>query len=183
MLKGTLPEFRYFRDPLGVGVIQESECVCVCCSQKRGYIYVGPVYAEEELDEQICPWCITDGSAAVRFSATFIDELGIGGYGRWESVPEQVIEELHFRTPCFTGWQSENWWTHCGDGAVFLDYAGREELIEYGVDLINRLKDEAGVDDSQWDHVFQAMEKEGSVIAYVFQCLHCGELGGYWDCC
>jgi uncharacterized protein CbrC (UPF0167 family) len=182
MPKEQLPEFKYFKDPLGVGVFKESDQVCLCCSQARGYKYTGPFNADEELYEQLCPWCIADGSAALRFSATFIDELGIGGYGRWESVPEQVNEEIMCRTPCFTAWQPEQWWTHCGDAAAYIDCAGKDELLVYGSDLIQRLKDDVGIEDDQWDHVFHAMQKDGSVRAYIFQCRHCGEFGGYWDC-
>ena len=182
MTREALPAFKYFRDPLGVGVIQESDAVCLCCAQTRGYVYTGPVYAVEELDEQLCPWCVADGAAARRFDATFVDELGVGGYGSWEPVADEVKVELTTRTPCFIAWQSEQWWTHCGDAAVFVDYAGKDEVLRYGDALIQRLKNDVGIDDEQWNLVFQAMRKNGSVIAYVFQCRHCGEYGGYWDC-
>ena len=65
----------------------------------------------------ICPWCIADGTAAARFGAAFTDAAGVGGYGDWDDVPPSVVDEVSQRTPGFTGWQQERWWTHCGDAA------------------------------------------------------------------
>lgn len=53
-----LPSFKYHLDPLSTGSITESESICECCEESRGYIYTGPVYAEVELVDAICPWCI-----------------------------------------------------------------------------------------------------------------------------
>ncbi len=182
MPKEQLPEFKYFKDPLGVGVFKESDSVCLCCSQARGYIYTGTTYAEEELGEAICPWCIADGTASLRFEATFSDESGVGGYGQWDRVPEEVVQEIACRTPGIVTWQPESWWTHCGDGAVFVDYAGKDELLKLGGEVIQQLREDTGMDEAQWEQVFQSMQKDGAVMAYIFQCRHCGEYGGYWDC-
>ena len=92
-------------------------------------------------------------------------------------------DELVYRTPGFTGWQSNYWWTHQGDAGVFIDYAGKDELLEYGPELIQQLKADSGMDDEEWDYVFQGMSKNGTVLAYVFQCRKTGKYGGYWDCC
>ena len=75
----TLPEFVYHPDPLNTGSIEPSDEACIVCGQVRGYIYVGPVYAREDLSEAVCPWCISDGSANGKYGATFTDEAGIGG--------------------------------------------------------------------------------------------------------
>src|SRR6266480_2367057 len=66
-----LPEFRYHPDPRATGVIVASEARCVACSRTRGFIYTGPVYAEQEFIDAFCPWCIADGTAARRFDAEF----------------------------------------------------------------------------------------------------------------
>ena len=50
--------------------------MCVCCGERRGYIYAGPVYSERELSDSLCPWCIADGSAHSRFGAEFTDAAG-----------------------------------------------------------------------------------------------------------
>jgi hypothetical protein len=44
------------------------------------------VYAEAELDDQLCPWCIADGRAAAKFDAQFTDVL-------W-AVPDEVSAEV-----------------------------------------------------------------------------------------
>src|SRR5918992_4376302 len=100
-----LPAFRYHPDPLETGSIKVSEDMCVCCERARGFLYTGPVYAEDELDDALCPWCIADGSAHDRFDAEFTDAAGVG-LG-WELVPDEVVEEVAHRTPGFTGWQQE----------------------------------------------------------------------------
>ena len=71
-----LPKFKYHPDPVATGSVKATEESCICCGRARGFIYVGSAYAEDELDEQICPWCIADGSAHSRFDASFTDEAG-----------------------------------------------------------------------------------------------------------
>ena len=133
-MSAPIPEFRYHPDPLKTGSVAASDAACRCCEQARGYIYCGPVYAEEELEKrgEICPWCIADGSAAARFDTVFVDPEGIGDCGRWEAVSPTVAAEVSERTPGFSGWQQERWWTHCGDAAEFLGPAGRAELESRG---------------------------------------------------
>jgi uncharacterized protein len=120
-----LPAFRYHPDPLATGSIQASDGVCVCCKRARGFVYTGPVYAEDDLDDVLCPWCIADGSAHERFDAEFADADDVGG---GSDVPRNVVDEVAFRTPGFTGWQQERWKTHCGDAAAYLGQADTSDL-------------------------------------------------------
>src|SRR6185369_459720 len=101
-MKMDLPVFRYHPDPIGSGSIVASEDKCRCCGRNRGYIYAISVNAEEELCEAICPWCIADGKAHVKFDATFVDANAFD-----EAIPESVVEEITQRTPGFASWQSE----------------------------------------------------------------------------
>jgi uncharacterized protein CbrC (UPF0167 family) len=78
---------------------------------------VGAAYAVEELDQELCPWCIVDGSAAERYEAEFTQVDG--------KVPFEVRRAVETRTPGFTRWQDERWLVHCGDAAVFLGLAVR----------------------------------------------------------
>ncbi|HSI61694.1 MAG TPA: CbrC family protein [Candidatus Saccharimonadia bacterium] len=178
----TLPTFKYHPDPQATGHIVNSDTECACCGKVTGFIYTGPVYADEEYVDEICPWCIADGSAHDKLDASFTDEDGIGGGGLWDDVAESVIEEITYRTPGFSGWQQEKWWTHCGDGAAFLGRAGKEELEQYGQEAIDAIRDSTGLDGPEWEAFFKVLEKEGSPTAYVFRCLKCGALGGYQDC-
>jgi uncharacterized protein CbrC (UPF0167 family) len=179
----NLPQFKYHPDPLATGSVERSDATCVCCGQKRGFIYTGPVYAEEELYDRICPWCIADGSAQAKLGAEFTDAAGVGGCP-WDEVPGEVVAEVAYRTPGFCGWQQERWWTHCGDAAEFLGLAGGKEVEAYGPELIESLRDDAGLteNDEEWNRYYRALDKEGSPTAYVFRCRHCGRLGGYSDC-
>lgn len=179
----ALPTFKYHPDPLATGMVVKSGTECACCGKARGFIYMGPVYAVEEYNEQICPWCIADGSAHEKLDASFADEVGIGGGGMWDDVPEEVIEEVAYRTPGFSGWQQEQWWTHCGDAAQFIGRAGKKELTALGPKAIAAIQDSAGLSNGpEWDEFFSALDKKGSPTAYIFRCRKCGELGGYQDC-
>src|SRR4051794_37044508 len=127
MTSEPLPIFKYHPDPIATGSIEPSRTPCVCCGRSRGYVYSGPVYARKEYLDCICPWCIADGSAHEKLDASFHDKEGIGS-GMWDDVPEEVTEEIAYRTPGFSGLQQEQWWTHCHDTAQFLGCAGHAEL-------------------------------------------------------
>lgn len=178
-----LPTFEYHPDPVATGSVVESGNECVCCGKARGFIYTGPVYAVAEYQDCICPWCIADGIAHERLDASFTDKDGIGGYGEWDDVPDEVKEAVAYRTPGFCGWQQERWWTHCGDAGQFLGPAGRKELQALGPQAIAAIQDSAGLSDGpEWDRFLAALDKEGSPTAYLFRCAQCGQLGGYQDC-
>ena len=178
----ALPTFRYHPDPLATGSLVASEARCVCCGTARGYVYTGPVYADADLDDALCPWCIADGSAHRRFDASFTDEDGVGDYGTWDAVPAGIVEEIAHRTPGFTGWQQERWWTHCGDAAAYVGRAGGAELLAFGADAMASVRESTGLPEGPaWDAFRARLDKDASPTAYVFRCLHCGVLGGYQD--
>jgi len=176
-----LPTFRYHPDPVATGSIEPSDEECEACGQARGYKYAGTPYCEDEV-EVVCPWCIADGTAARKFHAEFTDRADIGGYGDWDHVSGDVAAEVAERTPGFSGWQQERWWTCCGDAAAYLGPAGKKELLDYGTQAVEAIKAEAGYEGEDWDFYFNGMHKDHGPTAYVFRCLHCSKLGGYSDC-
>lgn len=178
----SLPYFKYHPDPIHTGSIVESEAKCICCGQQRGYIYTGPVYASGEYVNCICPWCIADGSAHRALGARFTDETGVGGYGNWPSVSRQIVDAVAYYTPGFSGWQQEQWWTHCGDAGQFLGRAGKQELMALGEEAIAVIRENCGLRGVAWERFFNALDKDGSPSAYLFRCPVCGALGGYQDC-
>ena len=181
MTPTPLPAFRYHPDPLATGSIIPSPAACRRCGQARGYIYTGPVYAIEELEDAFCPWCIADGSAAEQFDAEFVDPEAIGGYGTWDQVSGEVTEEVSRRTPGFNGWQQERWWTHCGDAAEFLGVAGHSELESRWPAAIPAIRVESELEGPDWDDYFKSLDRDRGPTAYIFRCRGCGELGGYSD--
>lgn len=177
-----LPSFRYHPDPIKTGVIEISDRICVVCERQRGYIYTSHVYSEKDYHDCICPWCIADGSAHEKLNALFFDDAAVGG-GVWDEVSQEIVDMITTRTPGFSGWQQERWFTHCHDAAAFLGRAGYEELTDYGSDAIESIRDDTRIgDDDEWEDFFEKLDKDGSPTAYLFRCLHCGAYGGYTDC-
>ena len=177
----TLPHFIYHPDPVGTGSVQPSSDTCVSCNQARGYIYVGPVYAVDEYENCICPWCIADGSAHQRLGATFVDDESVGLDGD-DTLSEAQIAEICQRTPGFNGWQQECWFTHCDDAAEFIGKAGHTELLEMGPAAIAAVQDSTGLEEGpQWQAFFTALDKDYGPTAYLFKCRHCATLGAYQD--
>jgi len=177
-----LPSFKYHPDPLDTGSVVASDDQCVCCGRARGFIYHGPVYAIQELVDEICPWCIADGSAHVRFDAEFTDAAMIGQVSPEDEVLNSVVEEIAYRTPGFAGWQIEMWFAHHGDGAAFLGPAGRHELQERWPDALPSIRSACDfLTDEDWPGFFASLDIEHGPTAYVFRCLHCGQYGGYVD--
>ena len=180
----VLPHFEYHPDPVATGSIVQSDTQCVCCGGANGFIYVGSVYAEEDLAESICPWCIAENAAHEKFDAEFVCIEGVSDYGSWERVSPEVVEEVAFRTPGFNGWQQERWWTHCGDAASFLCPVGWRELESYGPEAITVFREEVGLGRYGMDTetYLKALNRQHGPTGYLFQCRHCGKFGGYSDC-
>lgn len=177
----TLPVFKYHPDPIASGSIIVSDRECRACNEHRGFIYSGAVYSERDLDDALCPWCIFDGTAHRRFGAEFVDPKAVGDYGRWDTVPRSVIEEVCHRTPSFSGWQQERWYTHCGDAAEFVGPVGAVELRDFDPSLRRAIADESGFAGQELAHYMDSLDKDVGPIAYAFRCRACGAWGGYSD--
>ncbi|HQY89255.1 MAG TPA: CbrC family protein [Tepidisphaeraceae bacterium] len=185
MAKQPLPKFKYHPNPLETRSIIESEKACVVCIKPRGYIYTGPTYGEDSYENEICPWCIADGSAHEELEVTFHDEAGIPG-SDFEDAPEvdeSIIEEITQRTPGFNAWQQEQWFTCCDDAAAFLGRMSAEKLESLGSKAKQVAQksywDELNPDD--FDSLIEELDPESSPSLYMFQCLHCKKFGTYWD--
>jgi hypothetical protein len=161
-----------------------SDVECPCCGQARGYVYAGHAYGEDEYDNCICPWCIADGSASTKLGVEFQDPAGVPGwsFGDAPQVSAEVVAEVCTRTPGFTGWQQEEWFTCCDDAAAFLGRAGRRELEERWPEAVAAVRVSTGLAGPKWEAFFQALDRDGSPTAYIFRCLHCGRYGAYQDC-
>lgn len=172
-----LPEFPYHPDPVSTGVVVPSDAMCLCCGRERGHIYTGPVYAVEDLTGRLCPWRISDGSAAECFDAHFT-----GGTSLGDDVPLEVFAAVDSRTPGFEAWREPQWFFHCGDGAAFLGLVGADDLAAHP-DVLERLRQEVS---GFWppDHVepfLASLDKDGQPTAYLFRCRICTVHLAYCD--
>jgi uncharacterized protein len=176
----NLPVFRYHPDPIASGSIVASAVECVCCSVRRGFIYAGPAYCEAELEDALCPWCIADGSAHEKFDASYTDPAGFP-----DEIPQQVIDEIVYRTPGFSAWQQEKWLTCCGDAAAFLEPAGHAEIHARYPQLEGALMmyivHDLGISGGAAARFLQALDRDHGPTAYVFACRHCDAKPAYID--
>jgi len=163
-----LPVFRYHPDPTSTGNMEASQNLCRSCEKVRGYIYVGPVYARDELSKALCPWCIASGDAAAKFDAVFSDDHTLIQAG----VPLDKVAEVTTRTPGFTGWQQEAWLVHCGDACAFLGDAERDELMTEEARV--QLTGERHLSPDRWNQFMESYRPGGDPAVYVFRCLTCG---------
>jgi uncharacterized protein len=171
----ALPTFRYHPDPIATGAVTASAAACIQCQQARGYIYTGPAYAVEELDNEVCPWCIADGSAASVFEASFTETDG--------DVSDDVRGEIEQRTPGFSGWQQERWLTHCGDGCAYLGIvtAARLAAMPDGAVTAARAALSEWLGAPYLDEYLLGIAAGAEPSVYLFQCLHCQEFMAYAD--
>ena len=175
-----LPVFRYHPDPALSGSIVASDAQCACCGKRRGFIYTGPAYCEEELEDALCPWCIADGKAHEKFDASFasLDELP-------DDVPPEVRDEIAHRTPGFNSWQEGRWLGCCGDAAAFLEPAGYEEIRARYPQLEGALMmyivHELELSGAAATRFLHGLQRDQGATAYIFACRHCDAKPAYID--
>lgn len=167
-----LPAFRYHPDPVRSGSVVASAVECAACGKARGWVCSCPVYAEEDLDERLCPWCVADGSAHRKFDATFTDESVVD-----EQVPPDAVREICERTPGYTAWQSGAWPACCGDGAAFVRSAGiaeiRAECHELEGDVLAHIVHEMGISGGAATRLLGSLDADRGPTVHVFRCLTC----------
>ena len=174
----TLPHFRYHPDPIATGSIKESQNECRACGQVRGYIYTSSVYAREDFNENICPWCIADGSAAEKFDATFSDDNSLLD----ADVPDAVVDEVTKRTPGFECWQSEVWLTCCEDACEFHGDAAKVDLQALEEEDVEDMLAEWDWSFSEWKKLVKNYQPKGDPAVYKFVCRHCKTARYNMDC-
>ena len=176
----NLPAFRYHPDPLSSGSVVESKTVCKCCHQSRGYIYAGPVYAEEDLSDALCPWCIADGSAHANLDVTFVDSEAFT-----DPIDENIEADVVERTPGFNAWQGEHWPVCCADATAFIQPVGlkeiRERFREHESAVLSHIIYEMKVSGGAATRLLASLNKEKGPTAYVFRCLKCERVHFHLD--
>jgi uncharacterized protein len=119
MANSPMPLFPYHRDPVASGSIRASAATCQCCGQARGVLYEGVVYARQGV-ESICPWCISDGSAAEKFDASFFDAHFCDADLNRVDAPAEWRQQVFCRTIGFATFNPIGWWVHCGEPAEYV---------------------------------------------------------------
>ena len=177
--RADLPFFRYHPNPLETGAfsLTESPVICDCCGKPVQIYYDGPFYSVDDID-YLCPECISNGEAALKYDGEFQDECSVE-----DGVDdEEKLDELIHRTPGYHGWQQEYWRTHCKDYCAFIGYVGYRELKQ--MKLIDEILDDP-VFYGEWgkpEELLKAAVNGGSVQGYLFQCLHCKKHLLWIDC-
>ena len=119
---------------------------------------------------QICPWCVADGNAHLKFDATFCDDHPLLQAG----LPANVVAEVTERTPGFISWQQETWLAHCGDACAFLGDATKDALRALTPEQRSSIFDGAHSSDAEWAEFVTHYSPGGDPAIYHFRCLACG---------
>ena len=162
-----LPQFRYYPDPVGTGAFEEGEeKTCPCCGKKSTVYYSTMPYCVENV-ENLCPLCISNGEAAKKYDATFVQGA------EWNGEPDkEKDEELFCRTPGYISWQGEYWLSCCDDYCAYLGTVGTRELR--AMDIADEVFEEYEAR-NEFEDVREYLVKDGSLCGYLFRCLHCGK--------
>lgn len=200
----ALPTFTWYPDPVAGGAFRETTEPCPCCGEVRGWGYTLTPFCVGESPENLCPWCIADGSAARRYAsddgrpADFTGDLfevlrDAGGritrlanpFVDPSTVPAEQREELATRTPRFLTWQEPQWLACCSTPAQYLGQPTGAELQDLD-DPDNVL--ECLQVSSYWDADRARAEErlamvnpEASEVVYLFRCPECGRHLAYSD--
>lgn len=167
----NLPIFKYHPDPLSTGSIIQSDAKCSVCGESKGYIYTSTVYCVADLENEICPWCLADGSAAQKFDAAFCDDTPLVEAG----LAASIIQEVTTRTPGYDTWQQDVWLAHCADACAFLGDASKEDVRTIAAEGLPFVGGE-WIDQKTMRAIAQNYHPKGSPAFYKFKCLHCGKL-------
>lgn len=178
LMNDSLPYFPYHPNPLATGAIEASDKECLCCEQARGFIYTSTVFSRHEQLSPICPWCISDGSAAKKFDATF----NVVHSPKSKGVESLILEEVEKRTPGFISWQQDSWLVHCNDVCEFHGDATREDVMAASAETKTEWFHEYGLSEAEWLLVTSEYEPGGEQGIYKFVCRHCNQILFGWDC-
>lgn len=162
-----LPFFKYHPDPLETGSFKEGEeKICPCCGNKSKVYYSSFPYCSEDV-EYICPTCISNGEAARKFDAEFVQNAEWHG-----ELDMEKNDELFHRTPGYMSWQGEYWLSCCDDYCAYMGTVGTRELK--AMDIADEVIEEY-VQRGAFEDIGEYLVKDGPMCGYLFKCIHCGK--------
>ena len=182
-----LPHFRYHPDPIATGMlVAREDFVCPVCRRIRAYAYVGPYISDNygfENGEEICPWCIADGSAARTLNATFTGARYLSGQA-YAQMSLEARTELEQRTPSFHCLQQERWLDHHGEAAAYIGEVDFERYLRLPPAAQFAVRDCSGDDPRAalrpTDFVQRLRSDGDGPTVYLFRCLHCDWYGAFY---
>ena len=164
-LSQSLPHFIYHPDPLATGAFIEGEAkVCPSCGKENNVYYNLLPYCIDNI-KNLCPFCISNGLAAEKFDAEFVQDA------EWQGELDPEKNQLLFcQTPGYSSWQGEYWLSCCQDYCAYLGTVGTRELKAMGI-AEQVLEDYEAR--GEYQDIEEYLVKDGSLCGYLFRCLHC----------
>jgi uncharacterized protein CbrC (UPF0167 family) len=163
-LPANFPKFRYHPDPFPLD-IAENDVPCPCCGKVTGYVYENTPLCKDDI-EDICPWCIADGSAAEKFDSVFNASSNI------EGISSERVDELVHRTPGLSTEQDLDWPVHCNDFYSFVGYVYYWHVIkEKGIE--KEIEEDLLENGFSVKEVKKGLRGNGNIRGLLFHCLHC----------
>jgi len=167
----AIPLFRFHPDPWQSGSVERSDATCAGCGRARGCIYTGPCYGEVDLDRQLCPWCIHDGTAHAKFGTTFHDMTMPG------DADPAALDEIELRTPGFTTFNPFDWPVCCGVPMAYLEPAGITEIRarhrELEGQLMGTIVHGLQVSGGAAHRLLESLHRDRGPCVHVFACVRC----------
>lgn len=167
-----LPEFPYHEDPEHTGAVEPSNAICSCCGKQQGFVYTGPIRVTRQQGaepEELCPWCVADGSAARKYEIVFMRPESLTS----KDLPSEVVSAITCRTPGYSSWQEAVWLCHCGDGCVFCGDLTEEEAHQPDWEAVAALTGESVQKAKQSWQSIAATYKRADPSIFKFKCRHC----------
>jgi len=193
-------DFKYFKGPNDeMSDLVKDKTICSICGKLDNcfildYTAVSPFNSDEKEGKVGCYSCLQEGRFEFWHDTEYgmIDENGVTKVYKHNIDNPPVIASSRLiefrRTPQFISWQQEFWLCHCDD---FMIYKGTWEPS----DFYKNSKDGDGrglfmqMTDKELNHLWDDSLPEGETVLkewystyYVFECAHCGQLRGNWDC-
>ena len=128
------------------------------------------------MDNNFCPWCIADGSAASKFNGAFVDSYPLIVSG----ISQKIVDEVCLRTPGFDSWQQEVWLTHCDDAGAFVGDASKDD-VEQMLDGKIELSGAEFIPKEIYKEVFKGYQPGGNPCVFKFECIHCNQILLHFD--
>jgi uncharacterized protein CbrC (UPF0167 family) len=186
MTELPLPRFRYHPDPVATGMfVPRRDFTCGVCHKSRGYAYIGPYISSTfgfENGDEICPWCIADGSAAREWNAHFVD-IQFLSPATLTQMSSDARMELEFRTPSFLCLQQPEWLDHHGEAAAYLGEVGFDEYLRLPPDaqrVVRYCVGDKPDEPLRANDFVQRLRADGDgPTAYLFGCLRCEWYGAF----